>query len=70
MPLVLSPSHGALELSSATMHVAEHRYGKIRGGGAAIRCAPPYFDHCLSVAATTASNQHAYPQKDSQAGLA
>jgi len=43
-PLPLS--HGAPELTSGNIQVAEHRSGKIRGGGVALRCAPPYFDHC------------------------
>ena len=38
-------SLAAPQLISATIHVAERRSGKIRGGGAALRCTLPYFDH-------------------------
>ena len=38
-------SWAALELISAYIHVPERHSGKIRGGGAAMRCAPPYFGH-------------------------
>ena len=43
-PLPLS--HRALELTSAKTHIVECHSGKIRAGGAALRCTPPYFDHC------------------------
>ena len=44
--LALLPlSHGAPELSFEKIQVAECRSGKIRAGGAALRCVAPYFDH-------------------------
>ena len=39
-------SHTAPQLTYANIHVAKRRCGKIRGDGAALWCAPPYFDHC------------------------
>ena len=44
-PLPLS--HRAPELTSGKIQVVERRSGKIRGGGVALQCTPPYFDHWL-----------------------
>ena len=39
-------SSSLMELTSRKIHVVEHRAEKnIRGGGASLRCASPYFDH-------------------------
>ena len=57
-PLPLS--HKAPELTSREIHVVEHHSQNIRGGGAALRCAPPYFDHCQVLCCSTICRQSLY----------